>query len=65
VLVKETPMKYDKSKNLISLDPGLRTFMTGISENESVKIRNNVNKIIEKDIKRINKIKDNEKIPKK
>ena len=66
VPIKETPYRCDnKSKNLISLDPGLRTFMTGISENESVKIGNNVNKIIEKDIKRINKIKDNERIPKK
>jgi putative transposase len=64
VPISEKPIiNNNKTENMISLDPGLRTFMTGISENESVKIGNNVNKIIEKDIKRINKIKDNEKVP--
>ena len=66
VPVKEKPI-IDKNKNgnLISLDPGLRTFMTGISENSNIKIGSNVNKIIEKDIKRLQKIKDNKDIPKK
>lgn len=54
-----------KKSNLISLDPGLRTFMTGVSEKKSVTIGNNVNKIIGNDIERINKIKDNKQIPNK
>lgn len=61
----ETIIIPNKKSNLISLDPGLRTFMTGISENKSVTIGSNVNYTIGNDIKRINKIKDNEKIPNK
>jgi len=48
---------------VISLDPGLRTFMTGLSEDCALKIGSNVNKHISSKIKRINKIKNNEKIP--
>ena len=66
VPIKEKPIiEENKNGNLISLDPGLRTFMTGISENSSVKIGINVNKIIENDIKRLHKIKDNKNIPNK
>ena len=46
----------NKKSNLISLDPGLRTFMTGISENKSITIGSNVNCTIGNDIKRINRI---------
>jgi len=55
----------DKNKftNTISLDPGLRTFMTGLSEKNAIKIGNNVNKIIAKKIKRLNNIKYNKIIP--
>jgi len=55
----------NKTSNLISLDPGLRTFMTGISEDGSLKVGNNVNSIISKSIKRLNKIKNNENIKNK
>ena len=66
VPVKEKPITNEnKNGNLISLDPGLRTFMTGISENSNIKIGSNVNKIIEQDIKRLQKIKDNKDISKK
>lgn len=52
----------NKENNLISLDPGLRTFMTGTSENKLIKIGDNVNNIIAKSIHRTNKINKNDKI---
>lgn len=55
----------NKEHNLISLDPGLRTFMTGISEDGYLKIGNNVNSIIEKKINRLNGIKNNPNIKQK
>ena len=66
VPIREAPIiNNEKDGNLISLDPGLRTFMTGISENLNVKIGTNVNKIIENDIKKINRINNNKNIPKR
>ena len=63
VPIAESPIINDsKTGNMISLDPGLRTFMTGITENSSIKIGSNVNRFIEKDIKRLNKINDNRNI---
>ena len=55
----------NKKSNILSLDPGLRTFMSGISENGIVNIGEGVNKIISKSIIRLNKIKNNKDIPKK
>jgi IS605 OrfB family transposase len=49
----------NKKKNIIVLDPGLRTFMTGLSNNNAVKIGINVNSIIAKKIETLNKIKNN------
>lgn len=63
VPITEKQIIIKKEHNIISLDPGLRTFMTGISENGSIKIGNNVNKIITKDIRRLNRIKKNNNIP--
>jgi len=58
------PIKIeDKFTNTISLDPGLRTFMTGLSENNAVKLGKNVNKIIVKKIRRLNNINNNKLIP--
>ena len=54
-----------KHSNIISLDPGLRTFMTGLSENNAIKIGENVNKIVALKLKRLNKITNNENIPQK
>ena len=55
----------NKIKNIISLDPGLRTFMVGINEKESLNIGDSVNDIIVKDIKRLETIIDNKDIPKR
>jgi transposase len=46
-------------KDLIVLDPGLRTFMTGLSDNVMLNIGNNVNSTIRKLVKRKNLIKSN------
>jgi len=57
------PIKFNnkiienKKENLISLDPGLRTFMTCVSETKVTEIGTNVNKIIGKDILNLAKIK--------
>jgi hypothetical protein len=67
------PVKIEKIENntsnkknkLISLDPGLRTFMTGVSENSSLNIGNGINEHIKKRLKRLQLIKNNDKIPKK
>lgn len=42
--------------NLISLDPGIRTFMTGLSDNEVLKIGSNIDEKIGNKIKKIEKI---------
>ena len=55
----------NKSTNIISLDPGLRTFMTGLSEDSALDIGKNVNKIISLKLKRLNKIKNNKNISNK
>jgi IS605 OrfB family transposase len=66
VPVTNTPIKKkEKYGNFISLDPGLRTFMTGLSETDCFKIGTNVNSTIKKQINRINKIKANKNIPNK
>lgn len=68
LLVSEKINKIDKKSNknkLIVLDPGLRTFMTGLSDNEHLEIGNNVHKKIKTYIERLNKIKNNVKIPNK
>jgi putative transposase len=49
----------------ISLDPGIRTFLTGISEDEVIKIGNNMGEKIKKLLKRKDNIKENENIPKR
>lgn len=53
----------NKPNKMISLDPGLRTFMTGITENKIVEIGNNMGKKITKKIEESKKIKQNENIP--
>lgn len=55
----------DKTRNIIVLDPGLRTFMTGQTENETIKIGTNVNSTLIKYIKRRENIKANKNIPAK
>ena len=56
----ETPKAVGHTKNkIVVLDPGLRTFMTGLSEFECLKIGDNVNNKIAKKIKKINSVKNN------
>ena len=55
----------NKTKNIISLDPGLRTFMKGVNEKESLNIGTDVNDILVKDIKRLTKIIENNNISKR
>ena len=40
--IKINQIENENTKEFISIDPGIRTFMTGISENEIIKIGNNV-----------------------
>jgi putative transposase len=64
--IKNAPIKEEnKINNFISLDPGLRTFMTGLSETDCFKIGTKVNTIIKNQINRLNKIKKNKNIPNK
>lgn len=53
------------TENVVSFDPGLRCFMTGLSKNEVIKIGHDVYNKIEKKLKRIDEIKNNERIPDK
>ena len=59
--IKEPEEKL-KSNKFIVLDPGLRTFMTCLSENKYIKIGSDVNKIIKQKISKLNKIKNNKNI---
>ena len=63
VSVKINKNEINNNGKIIVLDPGLRTFMTGLSDNESLKIGTNVHERIKKYIKRLNKIKNNKNIP--
>lgn len=66
VPIKTEKIKIEnKENNLISLDPGLRTFMTGICENGSIEIGTNINNHVRQRLKRLQIIKNNEKIPNK
>lgn len=46
-------------KNLISLDPGIRTFMTGLSDNEVVKLGSNLYSQIKKKLLKIDRTANN------
>ena len=67
LLIVKEPIITDKinRKPIISLDPGIKTFMTGLSKNETIKIGNNVNKKLSSYVNRLNKIENNKNIPKK
>jgi len=57
--------KQNKNKiNLISLDPGIRTFMTGLSDSEVIKIGSNISKKIGNKVEKIEKINKQEHIKK-
>jgi transposase len=63
VPVKIENIYQDNKNNIIILDPGLRTFMTGISNNEYTSIGNDIHSKIKMSLCRLNKIKANNKIP--
>lgn len=54
-------LNYDvsniKKKEVISIDPGIRTFMSCITENEVIKFGTETNQIIKKELKKIDHIK--------
>ncbi len=56
---------YCNTNNNIVLDPGLRTFMTGVSNNEYLSIGNDIHSKIKQSLSRLHKIKNNEKISNK
>jgi transposase len=64
------PMKTEytlteRNDNIVVLDPGLRTFMTGISNTEYLSIGNDIHSKIKTSLCRLNKIKNNKDIPDK
>ena len=64
ILIKNKPLREEnKPNNLIVLDPGLRTFMTGLSENSAYKIAPNINNHIKLKLKKLQNIKNNNNIP--
>jgi hypothetical protein len=65
VSVKTEKINKVNNNKIIVLDPGLRTFMTGLSNNEHLIIGNNVHSSIKEKVKRLNKIKNNKDIPQK
>ena len=62
---EETVEKSHKNKDTVSLDPGIRTFMAGFSNNKCVKICNNLQNTLKKHINCIDKINNNINIPNK
>jgi IS605 OrfB family transposase len=55
----------NKNKKIISLDPGIRTFMTGLSEKEVIKLGTNVSDKIKSKLRQTNTIEKNDNIPNK
>ena len=67
IVPKKIKPKYEKRKrrNIISIDLGIRTFATGLSDYEVVKIGNCMSEIIEKGLKKIDRLNRSSIIPKK
>ena len=57
--IKEQPIKSEK---FVSIDPGIRTFMTCVTNNEVIKYGTNMSDIIKSYLERIDKVKNNELI---
>jgi putative transposase len=58
-------IETNHTKKVISLDPGLRKFMTGLSENECITICTNGIEVLMELLKRIDEIENNKNIPNK
>jgi len=54
-------IKKSNLNNVISIDPGIRTLITGISENKIIEIGTNISSFLTKKIEKRNKIKNNKK----
>lgn len=57
------PVMDNPQQKIVSIDPGLRTFMTCLSENEHIKIGPDVHNIIKNKVTKLNKIINNPNIP--
>lgn len=55
----------EQEKRYVGLDGGIRTFLTGMSNDMTVEIGNNLSKTISKDLIKLDKIKNRKDIPKK
>jgi IS605 OrfB family transposase len=56
--IKKIP-RNNRENDMIILDPGIRTFLTGYSNNKCVKIGTNLYDTVQRDLKRIDKINSN------
>jgi IS605 OrfB family transposase len=66
LLVTQDVIKCETdSTKYIGIDPGIRTFLTAITNNEAIKIGTEIGKIIRQYLRRIDKIDNNPKISKK
>ena len=65
LLLSEIPdiENITNKEKIITLDPGLKVFMSGLTENSYTRIGIKVNKIISADLNKLNIIKNNPKIP--
>lgn len=63
--IKTIPKVNDSEEDTVSLDPGIRDFMTGISANEVLKIGGNMSGKIRARLERTDEIKKNPNIPTK
>lgn len=61
--VKAKKEEINHKSHVISLDPGIRTFMSGISENKIVKIGEHCTDKIKENLKKIDVINNNKEIP--
>lgn len=59
----EKPVQ-NNSQHVISIDPGIRTFVTGLSNNHTIKLGNNLSTTIKSKLKKIDEI-NNKHIPNK
>ena len=61
--IKKVDLKVKNS--IISIDPGIRNFMTGISENKTMQIGNDVRDRLRIELKKLDKIKNRKKARRK
>lgn len=59
---EEVNKRETRSTKYIGIDPGIRTFLTGLTNNEAIKIGTKIGNIIRKYLRRIDKINNNAEI---